>query len=457
MSLMPLKLPAKRSREMSVEVLYSSEAEKAVLGCMMAQPAEVINDATVALMKEDFFVPAHQEIFGALREMYNSSQAIDVMTIHQWLTDRKVAEAVGSPGILAELLVGFATHLNVGSYIKIVKEKSLLRCLQSACSTIVQDIAEMPDSVAEVLDRAEASLFKVTRSIGQKAQISSMYEAVARWMATQTKVQLGEVQSRIPTGLREFDALNGGLMRNAVHVFSARPGSGKTDIMNTILVNVAKAGRTVGGIQLEMTEGMMLERFMAGEAGIDSRRFHGPMSLKEWDRLYAAEIAAKGLKFHLACISNLDINGLNKAIRSMVALNVEVLMVDYLQLLKSLESKYGNREQAIAEISRCLSGAAIEHEISIIVGSQLNRLDAGGKQGLANLRESDSIGNDARVVVVLRKADPEDMSVTPKMIVDVVKYSNGATGELFMVFNMPHHRYEDCPFHPQQPLPERYS
>ena len=88
--------------------------------------------------------------------MYNCAQAIDVMTIHQWLTDRKLAEAVGSPGILAELLVGFATHLNVGSYIRIVKDKSLLRCLQLACSTIVQDIADMPDSVASVLDRAES-------------------------------------------------------------------------------------------------------------------------------------------------------------------------------------------------------------------------------------------------------------------------------------------------------------
>src|ERR1700691_4854681 len=98
------KPPSKRSRATSPgdvlarTVLYSAEAEKAVLGCMMAQPAEVINDATVALLKEDFFVPAHQEIFGALREMHNSQQAIDVMTIHQWLTDRKLAEAVGSPG-----------------------------------------------------------------------------------------------------------------------------------------------------------------------------------------------------------------------------------------------------------------------------------------------------------------------------------------------------------------------
>ena len=80
--------------------LYSAEAEKAVLGCMMAQPAEVINDATETLSKNDFFVPAHQEIFDALRELYNNAQAIDVLSVHQYLTDRKMAEAVGSPGIL---------------------------------------------------------------------------------------------------------------------------------------------------------------------------------------------------------------------------------------------------------------------------------------------------------------------------------------------------------------------
>src|ERR1700677_2833980 len=148
--------------DLSPTVLYSAAAEKAALGCMMARPREVIDEVPEMLSKDDFFVPAPQEIFAALREMHNAQQAIDVMTIHQWLTDRKLAEPLGSPGILAELLVGFATHLNVGSYIKIVKDKGLLRCLQLACSTIVQDIAEMPDSVPAVLDRAETAIFQVT-------------------------------------------------------------------------------------------------------------------------------------------------------------------------------------------------------------------------------------------------------------------------------------------------------
>src|SRR5580693_6071332 len=112
------KPAAKRGRAastaemLSPTVLYSAEAEKAVLGCMLAQPSEVINDATVTLLQDDFFVYAHQEIFAALRDMYNGTVPIDTIAVHQWLTDRKLAEAVGSPGILAEILVGYANHLN---------------------------------------------------------------------------------------------------------------------------------------------------------------------------------------------------------------------------------------------------------------------------------------------------------------------------------------------------------
>src|ERR1700749_1396380 len=120
--------------------LYSAEAEKAVLGCMMAQPAEVIDEAEAALAKEDFFVPAHQTIFAILCQMQAKKQSVDMMTVHQELVDRKRAEEVGSPGILAELLNGFATHLNVGSYIQIVKDKAIMRNLQRACMEIVREI-----------------------------------------------------------------------------------------------------------------------------------------------------------------------------------------------------------------------------------------------------------------------------------------------------------------------------
>lgn len=443
MSIMP-KLHLGMNTELFPQGLYSAEAEKAVLGCMMAQPGDVIDEVTDTLSKEDFFVPAYQEIFNVLRVMTEAKQPIDVMTVHQWLTDRKLAGPLGSPGILAELLVGFATHLNVGSYIRIVKDKSLLRCLQYACSSIVQDIVDMPDTVPDVLDRAEKAIFKVTHCHNTKSSISCVKEAVARWMENQAKVQLGEVESRLETLFREFDAMNGGLTPGGMHVIAGRPGSGKSDWMFTCLRNLTKRGIPTGIIQLEMTEGMMVERLMADEAGIDSRRFHAPMTLAEWDRLYAAETGSEGWPMHLECGNNFDVNTLRRSMRSLIRLGCKAVMVDYLQLLKSLEVKYGNREQAMAEISRTIKGFTLEFGIPILVGSQLNRLDAGGKQGLHNLRESDSIGNDADVVIVLRKKNPDDLSTHPQMIVDVTKYRNGATGEIVMIFDMPRHRYQDC-------------
>jgi replicative DNA helicase len=227
------KTPAKRGRATSGEslsptVLYSAEAEKAVLGCMMAQPMDVINDATVALVKEDFFVPAHQEIFAALREMYNNRQAIDVMTIHQWLTDRKIAEAVGSPGILAEMLVGFATHLNIGSYIQIVKDKSLLRCLQMACSTIVQDIVDMPDTVSTVLDRAESAIFKVTNQGLTQSTVAARDEIDKAIALIETFQNRKGRLPGVPTGFKLLNEYTGGWKAGEMIVLAARPGQGKT-------------------------------------------------------------------------------------------------------------------------------------------------------------------------------------------------------------------------------------
>jgi replicative DNA helicase len=440
------------TEELMSSVLYSAEGEEAVLGCMLAQPSEVIPLASSSLQREDFFVPAHKELFRIMVAMFDKTQAVDAMTVHHQLEVEKLDKAVGSPGILAEIYTGFASHLNVSSYIKIVKEKSLLRCLQLACSTIVQDIADMPDSVVEVLDRAESTIFKVTHSLDTKPQISSVRDALARFVANQAKVQIGEVQSRLQTGFREFDAMNGGLMPEGMHVIAGRPGSGKSDFMFCALRNIAKRGLPVGILQLEMTEGMMIERLMADEASIDSRRFHAPMSLPEWDRVYASEIESSKWPMFIECGAGFDINKIRRSIRALVAKGCKVIMLDYLQLAKSLETKYGNREQALAEVSRTIKGFTLEFGIAVLVGSQLNRLDAGGKQGLHNLRESDSIGNDADVVIVLRKKTPDDESLKPQMIIDVAKYRNGAAGEIVMIFDMARHRFEDFQLPAQRPL-----
>lgn len=156
----------------SASLLYSEEAEKAVLGCMMAQPLEVIPETIKTLDVGDFFVPAHREIFGTLRELFQEEKPIEVMMLHQAFVDRKIAQSLGSPGILAELLVGFATHLHIGSYIRVVKDKAMLRRLHKAATGILSDIEEMPDCVPKVMDRADYAIKAVTNGHQEKTALT---------------------------------------------------------------------------------------------------------------------------------------------------------------------------------------------------------------------------------------------------------------------------------------------
>ena len=460
--------PTSTGEALSPTVLYSAEAEKAVLGCMMAQPAEVINDATVALTKEDFFVPAHQEIFGAMREMYNSSQAIDVMTIHQWLTDRKLAEAVGSPGILAELLVGFATHLNVGSYIQIVKNKSLLRCLQLACSTIVQDIVDMPDSVPDVLDRAESAIFHVTNQ-GLTQSTVTAREEIDRALALieNFKNRKGHLHG-LPTGFHKLDELTAGWKSGEMIVLAARPGQGKTALALTFARHALdqrydeatdswkKPGHAVGMFSLEMTNEQLMLRLLAAYGSESLQRIRqGDLDEHSMQKLRLVAADMKEWPLYLDDSSFLTINQLRgKARRMKDRWNIDLLVIDYLQLLRSESSQAkDNRQNEVAEISRGIKALAKELSIPIIILAQLNRRSEESKSepALHNLRESGAIEQDADVVLLLHRTDAEkDQDGNERQVGPVIPYSlniakqrNGPTDRLDILFQSNYTRFDD--------------
>ncbi len=363
---------------LSPTVLYSAEAEKAVLGCMMAQPAEVINDATVALLKEDFFVPAHQEIFGALREMYNSSQAIDVMTIHQWLTDRKLAEAVGSPGILAELLVGFATHLNVGSYIKIVKEKSLLRCLQiglldhRAGHRRHARLGRRPCSTAR-----RSAIFHVTNlgltqsTVPAREEIDKAIKLIENFQNRK-----GHLQG-LPTGFHKLDELTAGWKAGEMIVLAARPGQGKTALALTFARHALdqrydeatdawkKPGHAVGMFSLEMTNEQLMLRLLASYGSESLQRIRsGELDEHAMQKLRMVAGDMREWPLYLDDSSFLTINQLRgKARRMKDRYGIEMLVIDYLQLLRSESAQAkDNRQNEVAEISRGIKALAKELE-----------------------------------------------------------------------------------------------
>ena len=474
--IMPASAPGPKTKRrspvspdtLSPTVLYSAEAEKAVLGCMMAQPAEVINEATVALTKEDFFVPAHQEIFGAMREMYNSSQAIDIMTIHQWLVDRKLADAIGSPGILAEVGNAFATHLNVGSYIQIVKDKSLLRCLQLACSIIVQDIVDMPDSVPAVLDRAESAIFQVTNQGLTNSTVTAREEidrALALIEAFQNRK--GHLHG-LPTGFHKLDELTAGWKAGEMIVLAARPGQGKTALALTFARHALdqrydeasdswkKPGHAVGMFSLEMTNEQLMLRLLASYGSESLQRIRqGELDEHSLQKLRMVAEDMKEWPLYLDDSSFLTINQLRgKARRMKDRYGISLLVIDYLQLLRSESSQAkDNRQNEVAEISRGIKALAKELKIPIIILAQLNRRseEAKAEPALHNLRESGAIEQDADVVLLLHRTEAEkDQDGNERQIGPVIPYSlniakqrNGPTDRLDILFHAPYTRFDD--------------
>lgn len=432
----------------SPSVLYSAEAEKAVLGCMMAQPAEVIDEVIGVLNKEDFFVPAHQEIFEALDGMWANKVAIDVMTIDNWLKDRKLAEAVGSPGILAELLVGFATHLNVGSYITIVKDKAMLRALQQACSTIVQDIIDMPDSVPGVLDRAESLIFRVT-SLKESSPIHDATACVALFEQEQEKIQQGIVETRLKTGIRAIDEGNdgrggsGGFPIPGLVVIGGEPGVGKTAVAGTLLDNWCAAGIGVGMFSLEMTKQQLVKRQVSRLASIDSRLLNKKLHEAYQMRVASATATIKTWPFWIDQTTNLTPVDLRSKSRQLVNKGARVIILDYLQLMRGSNRKDERREQ-IAEITRTAKLLANELGILFVMLSQLNR--EGRKRGnlcMADLKESSTIEEDADAVLLLERK--EGYENCPNTAIPVLgrwgKFRDDAVGDIELTFNAPQLRY----------------
>ena len=466
----------KRSQEaaremLSPTVLYSAEAEKAVLGCMLAQPADVIVEVIETLVKEDFFVPAHQEIFAALRDMDSAGQSVDAISLHQWLTDRKIAEAIGSPGILAEIYTGFATHLNVGSYIKIVKEKSLLRCLQGACSTIVADIADMPDSVASVLDRAETAIFQVTNmgltqsTVPAREEIDKAIKLIENFQNRK-----GHLQG-LPTGFHKLDEMTAGWKAGEMIVLAARPGQGKTALALTFARHALdqrydeatdawkKPGHAVGMFSLEMTNEQLMLRLLASFGSESLGRIRsGELDDVSMQKLRMIAADMREWPLYLDDSSFLSINQLRgKARRMKDRYGIEMLVIDYLQLLKSESAQAkDNRQNEVAEISRGIKALAKELSIPIIILAQLNRRSEEAGKGrsepaLHNLRESGAIEQDADVVLLLHRHDAEkDEEGNERQMGPVIPYSliiakqrNGPTDKLDILFNSPYTRFDD--------------
>jgi replicative DNA helicase len=466
-----LRPPAKVSIQLEgLPAIHSLESERAVLGAMLSDPEHLIDMASERLRAEDFFHPSHQVLFSILIDMRNTGKPIDASTVFQYLDDRKLADSVGGAPLLGELSAGVISMLTAPTHIETVRSKSLLRHLQKACAQIVYSAQERQHEVEAVLDEAESQIFKITETgVSQSVLDARKVVHGTIGLIEHTMNMKGKYEG-LATGIDDLDQMTTGFKPGEMVVVAARPGVGKTALALTFAKNFlkerydeqqerfVKPGHAVGFFSLEMSAQQLMLRLLASYANVSLQTIReGRLTQQELDALAIVSEEVAGLPLYIDESSMLNIGQLRAKGRRLKQMHkIQVLIIDYLQLLTSSSEKArDNRQVEVAEISRGIKGLARELEIPIIVLAQLNRKPEEGNQdpALHHLRESGSIEQDADIVMLLsRKFDREEGEAPGapfKAQLHIAKQRNGPTGKVDLVFHGAYTRYESAPRDPR--------
>src|SRR5215471_2281265 len=387
---------------------HSVDAEQGVLGSMLISPRDTIAECVEKINEEYFYVPAHRTIYNVLVDLWNVGQAIDLITFTQVLRDRHLLDSVGGAAFVTSLFTFVPTAANVGYYLEIVRDKYILREIISAATESVRRAYEEQDEVNNLLDEVEQRIFAVGED-RFKGQMLSMKDQVMGTLESIEKLfeNKGAITG-VSTGFRDLDKLTSGLHRSEMIVIAARPSMGKTALAINIAEHAAvEANLPVAIFSLEMSAQQLVQRMLCSRARVNlAKTRDGFLAEADFPKLtHAASKLAEARIFidDTAGLSILELRA--KARRLKAQQDVRLIIVDYLQLLRSTSRRaQDNRQLEISEISAGLKGLAKELKIPVIVVAQLNRQPeqrSGGKPRLSDLRESGSIEQDADLVALL--------------------------------------------------------
>jgi len=418
---------------------HSVEAEESVLGAVLIS-GEAANVALERLHPEDFYQPAHQQIFEAVRGLFDTNQPIDAITVSEVLRRDGTLERIGGVGFLTRLLDVVPAASNVEYYAGIVEEHALRRRLMRVGGEIGALATEMTAPIEEVVDQAEQAVFAVAeRRVGDGLQPIDEMLAPAIEKAEELQ-RSGSDVTGIPTGYRDLDRKLAGLHPTNLVVIAARPGMGKTALALNVAQNVALQGHTVAIFSLEMSREEVVSRMLCAQGRIDSQRLRtGRLSEADFTKLSNAASALYKKPIYVDDSPGLTVTEIRaKARRLRRRPGLDLVVVDYLQLMHGSGGE--NRQQEIALISRSLKNLARELDVPIIALSQLNRAVEAREDKrprLGDLRESGAVEQDADVVMFIYRDEyyhPDRVEVKGVAEVVIAKHRQGAVGKVEMTF-----------------------
>ncbi len=445
-------MPKKKQEEIPIDRIppQNIEAEKALLGCMLLD-----EEARIKVLEnfkvEFFYNEAHQKIFSSIVKLFEKGEKCDLITLSEILRGENLLNEIGGVEYLSHIVESVPTSAYVDEYMKIVKEKYILRTLISNATKIITEAYNQQDEIETILDKAESLIFEVSQNkIEKEAYPLKILVRDAIENIEKIREKKGYVTG-LPTGFIDLDKMTTGLHPSDFIIIASRPSMGKTALACNIALNLNSGVEKVPTLifSLEMSKEQIVQRMLCSEAKVNILKFRqGILSDKDIGKLLVAASHLEGSPIFIDDTPSLNVFELRARARRLKAKeNIQVIIIDYLQLMKG-KGKAENRQQEISEISASLKSLAKELNIPVIAVSQLSRATeqrADKKPQLADLRESGSIEQDADLVLLLYREEyyNETEENKGKAEVIIAKQRNGPTGSIFLTFLEEYTRFEN--------------
>ena len=436
---------------------HSPQAEQAVLGSMLIDP-DCIKDVMDKLQPEDFYLRANRDIFETIYHMFVYSRPIDGVTVAGEMEKNGVYND-NTRDYLLQLMDVTPTSANVMEYVQIVLDKSLMRQVAAAASSITAMVQEGTGTAGDMLESAEQRVYAIRRGRCAQSMVTAsvVLQDVMAHLAELT-ASGGKTLPGLSTGLSAVDAKINGLNKSDLLLLAARPGMGKTSMaLNVALSAARESGKTVAIFSLEMSREQLVTRLIASEGLVENTRLvTGNLRESDWQRIAEAASALSRMDIRIDDNPLLTVADMNAKCRRLD--NLGLVVIDYLQLMTSAGGKgYSgeNRQQAVSDISRMLKIMAKELQVPVLCLSQLSRANEKREDKrpmLSDLRESGAIEQDADIVLFLYRDDYYNSDSEKRNVAEciVAKNRHGETGKVelrwmpeYTAFGTLENRYDD--------------
>ncbi len=420
---------------------YSLEAEQSVLWSLLIDKEGFITVGDL-LLKEDFYDESNALVYEAMYELFRTNKPIDLITVREYLDDKKLLEKIGGITYLTELTEIVPTTANIFEYASIVKNKSVLRKLIKAGNEIISYGYDEEEKINQLLEKSEKSIFNVTQTFIKNKLVhindilAKRYEEFAEIHENPDLI----TKHRLQVDFQSMDNKLGWLKGGDMVVLAARPSMWKTAFALNIAQNIGFKNKSIAIFSLEMSKEQLTDRMIASAMWIDSWKLaKWELEDEEFAKIGEAMEKLSDAKIYIDDTAGWNLIDLkSKARRLKIESGLDLIVIDYLQLMTNGNSL--NRVQEISEISRGIKELARELDVPIIALSQLSRAVESRpdkRPVLSDLRESGAIEQDADIVMMMYREDYYDEFSEKKWLTEIFirKNRNGPTGTVQLMFN----------------------